>query len=132
MKNARYYEKELDPTNAKQHAITFLIKKRPITESKFAGHFFLNTMDIRRDFVYNTIRKVSGTGNIKASLQRKHGQHPKIEEPLIKEVENHIKSFKVIDSHYCRKDTNRSYIDPSLSLKAMYRLCCINQDENYK
>ena len=110
----------------------FLNKKESNSREQVCRTFFLNTMDIGRDFVYNTIRKVSGTGTLKGSLQGKHGCQPKINESLIKEVENHIKSFKVIDSHYCRKDSKRQYLDPSLSVKAMYRLYCINRDEQSK
>ena len=37
-------------------------------------------------------------------------------------MKRHIESFPLVDSHYCRKETTKKYLDPSLSINKMYRL----------
>ena len=37
-------------------------------------------------------------------------------------VKEHIKSFPTVESHYCRKDTQRQYLDSKLSVNKMYDL----------
>ena len=36
------------------------------------------------------------------------------------EVRQHIESFATVESHYCRKDTNKKYLPPTLSVQKMY------------
>ena len=40
----------------------------------------------------------------------------------IMRVKKHIESFPTVESHYCRKDTSRQYLDQALNLKIMYQL----------
>jgi len=35
-------------------------------------------------------------------------------------VKEHIKSFPTVESHYCRKDTQRQYLDSKLTVNRMY------------
>ena len=35
---------------------------------------------------------------------------------------NHIESFPVVESHYCRADTSRKYLEPGLSVIKMHEL----------
>lgn len=84
--------------------------------------FFINTLDLKRDFVYNTLRRQSCTGGLIQNLQGKHGNQRKTDDNLLQGVRDHINSFQAIDSHYCRSKTEWKYIDPSLSVSAMYRL----------
>lgn len=37
-------------------------------------------------------------------------------------IKQHIASFPVVESHYCRKDSKRMYLSPDLSLPKMYTL----------
>ncbi|GFO11281.1 hypothetical protein PoB_003778600 [Plakobranchus ocellatus] len=92
--------------------------------------FFLNTLDIRPNATYRTKRKEQSTGGLKTSLQGKHGCQKKIDDSLIQQVKDHIKSFPIVDSHYCRADSAKKYLDPSLSVARMYRLYCVARDEN--
>ena len=41
---------------------------------------------------------------------------------MLQEVINHINRFPRVESHYCRKDTKREYLDPKLSIAKMYEL----------
>lgn len=37
-------------------------------------------------------------------------------------VKEHIKSFQTIESHCCRKDTTKAYLEGMLNLRKMYEL----------
>ena len=37
-------------------------------------------------------------------------------------IRQHIESFTPMESHYCRKQTDRKYLPENLSLRKMYRL----------
>ena len=37
-------------------------------------------------------------------------------------IKNHIESFPVMESHYCRADTNRRYLEPGLNVVKIYEL----------
>lgn len=41
---------------------------------------------------------------------------------MIDEVREHIKKFPVIESHYCRENTKRKYLEEGLSIGKMYKL----------
>ena len=43
-------------------------------------------------------------------------------EHVLDGVHEHIKSFKVIPSHNCRKTTDRKYLTSELNIKCMYRM----------
>ena len=50
-------------------------------------------------------------------MSKKHTSNEKLEM-----VRNHIKSFPVVESHYCRAKSNNKYLDGSLTLTKMYDL----------
>lgn len=100
-----------------------------LTREEVCRVFFLNTLDIKRDYVYNTIRRQSSTGLLRPNCQGKHGKQKKTTEALLQGVREHIMSFPVVDSHYCRARTERKYLDSFLSLAAMYRLYSNQCDE---
>lgn len=53
----------------------------------------------------------------------KHFNRPfKVPESLKNVVREHIRSFPVIDSHYCRENTTKKYLEEGLSLCKMYKL----------
>ncbi|ESP04103.1 hypothetical protein LOTGIDRAFT_171075 [Lottia gigantea] len=40
----------------------------------------------------------------------------------VNDVEEYIRSFPKVDSHYCRSSTKRDYLEPTLNIRMMYRL----------
>lgn len=38
------------------------------------------------------------------------------------EARDHIKSFPVMESHYCRESTKKKYLEEGLSIAKMYRM----------
>lgn len=53
--------------------------------------------------------------------QGKQTKH-KIPEQDLNFVKLHIESFPLVESHYCRAQTQRKYLDPSLNVRNMYEL----------
>lgn len=90
---------------------------------KYASFFFLNlgTLAISQTPVY-TAHSVKDISNIpEVPKQGKHIKH-KIAEDDIQLVKQHIESFPKVESHYCRANTQRQYLDSTLNIKKMYSL----------
>lgn len=51
----------------------------------------------------------------------KHGNHAKIPNIIKSEIREHIQSIPTMDSHYCRSNTNKLYIDGSKTLIDLHR-----------
>lgn len=70
-------------------------------------------------------RKCSEQGSGGFPGRDKRGTHTnrphKTPEQVTSSVIQHIQSFPAVESHYCRKDTNKVYIDNQLNLQKMYR-----------
>lgn len=41
---------------------------------------------------------------------------------IINSIKNHIENFPTVESHYCRSNTKRKYLDPTLSISKMHEL----------
>lgn len=56
-------------------------------------------------------------------MRGKHKNRPyRYPQHLLDEVENHIKRFPVVESHYCRDGTQRKYLEKGLSIAKMHRM----------
>ena len=83
--------------------------------------FFLNTLDIKKDVIY-WLMKRSSCGQVNTRLsQGGHGLN-KTPQESIDRVKEHIQSFPVVDSHYCRAQVQRNYLYPGLSVKKLHQL----------
>lgn len=54
------------------------------------------------------------------SLQEKHSPGNKIPEDNTNRIIDHIKSFPTVESHYCRNDTAKQYLEENLNVTEMY------------
>lgn len=52
----------------------------------------------------------------------KHPAHYRTQDSSVEYVKDHITSFPCVESHYTRKDTQRKYLDASLTVTKMYQL----------
>lgn len=74
--------------------------------------------------------------------ENRGGKYPNASEiEVTLSIENHIKSFKCRKSHHTRRETGRSYLQPELSIKAMWthwkmnrlkKHCCIASLSKYR
>ena len=84
---------------------------------------FVNTLGIS----HNAVRSASKlhdavTGVVKNSMQgRKSGGHNKVTNERMKPVIKHIKSFRVIESHYVRHTETAQFLPSELSIREMHR-----------
>lgn len=85
--------------------------------------FFLNTLDISQNRIYYYYREKHNE-NVGVSKPVVHGKHIKFQTPEseLNKVREHIKQFPVMDSHYCRANSLKKYLDPGLSLNKMYNM----------
>ena len=93
--------------------------------------FFLQTLGINAQFVKRSLAKVQDGFVIRDC----RGHHIKkiVDPSLVEDVCNHIKSFVPVPSHYCRKNSNRTYLPGQLSIAAMYRMyrdLCLTNGKN--
>lgn len=93
------------------------------TKTQVCRKFFLNTLDLKKDYVMGTVRRKDEFGMLRDVQSGKHENRAnKCSAQVINSIKKHIESFPTIDSHYCRKDTVKRYLDESLSVNEMYRL----------
>ncbi|XP_061721962.1 uncharacterized protein LOC133528554 isoform X1 [Cydia pomonella] len=85
---------------------------------------FLGTFSVSEQLIYTSIDKKNKTTGISVADQRgKHGnQRRTITNEVIESVCNHIKSLKPVESHYTRKDSDKLYLDGSLTYRRLFEL----------
>lgn len=83
--------------------------------------FFFNTLNISKNRIYYFFKHVqdSKTNIARSPLTGKHKKKI-IPEEMKERVRGHIASFPVIDSHYCRQNSTRKYLERNLSIQRMY------------
>lgn len=92
--------------------------------------FFVNTLDVNKGRVYYFFNQSNKRTTVTPG-PAKHGKHAKkkLSEPQKQSVREHINKFPAVESHYCRKSTNKKYLEQGLNVSRMYRLYC-NETEN--
>ena len=84
--------------------------------------FFLQTLDIGKKMVEVALKKKQ-SGTFSGNDQRgRHVPANKTSDEARDFVKKHILSFPAVESHYVRKNSNRLYLEPGLSVNKMYDL----------
>lgn len=84
--------------------------------------FYLSTLNISQTPIYTAHSKKDDISNIlKLPNQGRHLKH-KISDEDRNFIRMHIESFPKIESHYCRANSDRLYLEPCLSITKMYSL----------
>ena len=97
---------------------TFVVSDKPIHVCKT---FFLHTVDISDQIVQTTMNKLEDNGHLQPE-KRSLPSAKKLPVSLVSDVMNHISKFPTVESHYCRKSSQKQYLPESLTLPEMYRL----------
>ena len=101
------------------------------TMKRVCKSMFLNTLGIDSARVHRAILKAK-SGDVK-DKRGKHVPWNKLDESSIEKVKEHIKSFPCYKSHYCRRETEKEYLSPSLNMSKMYELYEMNcKDQGIK
>lgn len=84
--------------------------------------FFLNTLSISKNRIYYHFKHICdpSTGVVNEIRKGKHVKHATSNETM-ERIREHIKSFPVVDSHYCRASTSRQYLEEGLTISKMFR-----------
>ncbi|KAK3801246.1 hypothetical protein RRG08_067049 [Elysia crispata] len=81
--------------------------------------FFLHTLDIGEQMVTTALVKRGVDPIVQADRRGSNHMHQGDEK---KHILDHIESFPVVDSHYCRKTTKRHYLGGYLRISMIRRL----------
>ncbi|XP_039301648.1 uncharacterized protein LOC111046358, partial [Nilaparvata lugens] len=100
-------------------------------EEVVCQRFYLNTLSISQQMVKTAFLKIQASGKTVSEDRRgKSGCNSKLEEKVKISVKDHIESFPKVESHYCRRDSKREYLDQKLNLSKMYSLYKVHCKEN--
>ncbi|CAH0545868.1 unnamed protein product, partial [Brassicogethes aeneus] len=83
--------------------------------------FFLNTLCISQKPIYNVHLKKSDSGTTQTDKRGKNTKD-RINELDKNRIKQHIEAFPCVESYYCRKDSKKKYLDPTLNVQKMYDL----------
>ncbi|XP_070184874.1 uncharacterized protein [Littorina saxatilis] len=109
-----------------------LEKKRAVSRKFFltAGgekaqvckRFFLATLDVGHAYVQHALDNAKDGFFHGDDRRGKHQPSNKTAQSDSERVKKHICSFPSMESHYCRKNSNRKFLDSTLNVNRMYRL----------
>ncbi|XP_062715776.1 uncharacterized protein LOC134291697 [Aedes albopictus] len=109
-------------TSRRKNSITYHLPQRG-DKIRVCKTMFINTLGINKGVVDIAMTKQSSLNVIEADQRGKHVKCG-LSASLVQKVKQHIQSFPVVPSHYCREKTTRKYLDSSLNITMMYRLYC--------
>lgn len=85
--------------------------------------FFMNTLSISDTVIRTVVKKYQANPTVIQFKEErgKHTNHYQLEPSLKHGVRAHINSIPRIESHYCRSQSKREYIEGGLTLAALHR-----------
>ena len=107
-----------------------------IGEHRVCKDFLLGTFNIDKMRLTRVCKEFEKT-KAPATDKRGKGSAPnKIREELVQNVVDHINTFPLYESHYCREKSKKKYLNPELNIPKMYEMyieyCQENQFEPVK
>lgn len=86
-------------------------------------YFFKSTLGITDRPIRTVLEKQTlfTGGMITNDMRGKHGHHCHVDENVKEGIHRHIESIPKIESHYCRSDTSREFIDGGKSVADLHR-----------
>lgn len=105
--------------NRRQHNYIYNLLDNGI-KKKVCKKFFLTTLSISEKMIRNAVQKCleNSAGLVETNQVSNH----KLDDMAVGLVREHITLFPKIDSHYSRNKSDRQYLNPQLSITAMYKL----------
>lgn len=92
--------------------------------------FLLCTLDIKQKTLYNTVAN-SFQGSASEDLRGKHVPSNKTPDIVIENVRKYIQELPALPSHYCRKNSKRTYLPQEFkNMTNLYRLYKEYQEKN--
>lgn len=84
--------------------------------------FFLNTLGISAQVVKTVMNKMGTTGIVAEDRRGRVCKNSKLDDSIKQSVRDHINLFETVESHYCRKNTSKRFLPPTLNISKMYGL----------
>lgn len=84
--------------------------------------FFMATLDITESMIRGSFAHMNSDGFMGPDMRGKQRSANKIDDERQKIVENHIKRFPTMESHYCRASSNKMYLSSGLNVSRMHSL----------
>lgn len=123
--------KDKNRNSYKQFSFKYYFRVGP-NKIQVCKKWYLGTLQISQKPIYNVHKNKDVETNVPKADGR--GKNAKSNRGLPLDIRNkvrdHINSFPKIESHYCRANTNRLYLDSNLNLVKMYNLyktTCIDE-----
>ena len=91
--------------------------------------FFLHTLNVSDKTVTTALNKLSASGTVCWDKRGKHMNRKKVPAAIRSSVRDHIMMFPKVESHYCRANSSRQYLESGLSVALMYDLYVQHQKE---
>ena len=102
-----------------------------MTRRMQCSDFFHRTLSISTKMSRNALERKTESGNFFGKDQRgSKSSINKTPDSTIYAIMDHIRSFPVIEPHYCRSKTKRKYLESGLSINKMHQLFQEKIDEN--
>lgn len=85
--------------------------------------FFMATLGINSRIIRTVLEKQESLtkGILRPELRGKHKNHATVSEDVKNSIRNHINSIPRMESHYCRSQTKKEYIEGSKTVAELYR-----------
>lgn len=118
----RHVKKENVADCQKQNSFKYFLELSN-KQIRVCREFFLTTLNISKQRIYYFFKQNyrDNSGVAQTPLKGKYVKKS-LPAEAIDGVRRHIELFPQIESHYCRADRVRLYLDPCLSIEKMYRL----------
>nr|CAI5857196.1 unnamed protein product [Callosobruchus analis] len=84
--------------------------------------FFLNTLGISAQVVKTVFQKMGSTGIVGEDRRGRVCKNSKLSDSVKQSVRDHINLFETVESHYCRKNTSKRFLPPTLNVSKMYNM----------
>lgn len=101
----------------------FYMRDKDGEKIRVCKSFFMSTLDVSDRFIRTVVDKSRSdvSGIIMEDRRGKHGNHSRVDNNIKDGVRHFIKAIPKIESHYCRADTRKEYIDGSKNIAEIYR-----------
>lgn len=94
-----------------------------VEEVKVCKNAFISINGISRGKIDYILKQLKETGTTPTYRKGKHDKRPhKLSNAVIEAIRNHIKSFKGRESHYSKKDSNKTYLPSELNVSKMFKM----------
>ena len=107
--------------NVKNNSFSLFFDRGNNIRVQVCKTFYLDTLSVSQKKVYNV-----HTNKTAHDTPKPDGRGTNTKKGFSKEVKGHIrryiKSFPVMESHYCRADSKKQYLEAGLSITKMYEL----------